>query len=642
MDRLVRFREKLLYLYIFSLGFPVIFLIKDAYKYPKRILSLSILLSLFLLKRRRIRLTPITLSLSLYITYALFSFFWAKSTYIYLDWLYAYIYPLMVFYLSGEEFSKKDLDKLIWFFYIVSLFFGIYGIFQKFGMDPFLTFPRTGRFKIIGLSGNPIYFSDLLLPLFIIFFTLSLGKLSSRMRSIYISIVILLGIVIFFTFSRSAWLAILVTLPIILYIRYKKRWRAFVKYLLGIAISLFVILGLFPPIRRRFFSMFYIFNYTVWVRILVWLSSVFIIKDHPLFGVGAGNFAYVYTYYQGKFLISPFGKSFIKYAGFAEKAHNEYIQLFVELGLLGFLLFFLLLMVYFYYVRWALTKVDRFWIYRLSFFGAVVALLIDGIPGFFMRVPTTSGLFWLFFSLTFVGYNIREAKILKPSISQILKWIAIIILFLYLIFVYFNFFASVFKVKAGHVKKDIEMLKYYTEKAIKCMPIKGSALYLLGQIYLEEKRYREAIGFFNKAVKSYDFCNLHYALGAAYFFEHRYKEADRELEKASIYCTDKLRPPTFWSLLWYRRGVCNEFIKKYKDAVEYYRFALRIDPYLLKPYYRLGYIDYITGKKENAKKIFEALVTLIYKDGKVTSEENDILLKISKLDKINIKNKRGK
>ena len=61
-------------------------------------------------------------------------------------------------------------------------------------------------------------------------------------------------------------------------------------------------------------------------RVLVWKDCIYIIKDFPLFGSGLGTFKYIYPLY----------KENLKIAVDYHYAHNDYIHLLVETGLLGF------------------------------------------------------------------------------------------------------------------------------------------------------------------------------------------------------------------------------------------------------------------------------------------------------------------
>lgn len=75
----------------------------------------------------------------------------------------------------------------------------------------------------------------------------------------------------------------------------------------------------------------------VLVRVELWLNAGFMILDRPLFGHGAGSFIEVYPLYkEAHGELMPFvNKAFESYVTEAEALHNETLQVWTELGLVG-------------------------------------------------------------------------------------------------------------------------------------------------------------------------------------------------------------------------------------------------------------------------------------------------------------------
>ena len=73
------------------------------------------------------------------------------------------------------------------------------------------------------------------------------------------------------------------------------------------------------------------------VRIWDWWVGWEMFKDHPVVGVGLGNYKLNFIPYKAVFLASPQGASYDFCIERAAQAHNEYIQAAAELGSLGFL-----------------------------------------------------------------------------------------------------------------------------------------------------------------------------------------------------------------------------------------------------------------------------------------------------------------
>jgi O-antigen ligase/tetratricopeptide (TPR) repeat protein len=95
-----------------------------------------------------------------------------------------------------------------------------------------------------------------------------------------------------------------------------------------------LLISLSPVIRDRVASIGDTGRGTNRFRLLVWESTVNIIRDNPVFGTGAGTFFIHYPYYRNPKEIVLSGQDV-----FVHHAHNEYLETAAETGLIG--LFFL-------------------------------------------------------------------------------------------------------------------------------------------------------------------------------------------------------------------------------------------------------------------------------------------------------------
>ena len=143
-----------------------------------------------------------------------------------------------------------------------------------------------------------------------------------------------------------------------------------VKYLrrLDYAVIALVVVGLFVAgyfhyVNPNFFS-----GGSVTYRVQMWQNTTQIIKKHPVVGVGVGNFKVHYD----------------KYALLAmntNDAHNDYIQMLCELGIVGIYLAFLVLV---YAYRGAFKKRD---LYSTALKVGLWAFLIVAMFNFPMQAP---------------------------------------------------------------------------------------------------------------------------------------------------------------------------------------------------------------------------------------------------------------
>ena len=71
------------------------------------------------------------------------------------------------------------------------------------------------------------------------------------------------------------------------------------------------------------------------VRSWDWWVGLEMFADHPITGVGLGNYKLTFLQYKAEFLASPRGVAYDFYIARAAQAHNDYVQLLAELGALG-------------------------------------------------------------------------------------------------------------------------------------------------------------------------------------------------------------------------------------------------------------------------------------------------------------------
>jgi O-antigen ligase len=190
---------------------------------------------------------------------------------------------------------------------------------------------------------------------------------------------------LYFTHCRSAWLAIgcLVLWSLCLYIKRRAGWRMFL-----LAAVLMLGLGGYtgyafvknPVLKSAIDGSA---NY----RLIVWDNSFELIKQQPLLGHGAGSFPFVYASVVNS---NRADRRFDKDIQI-RRAHNDFLQTVVELGLPGFVLlvFFAggVLVLTLRLMDAHRTDLERFILFAAS--GALVTFLVNASFGFpFQRAVT--------------------------------------------------------------------------------------------------------------------------------------------------------------------------------------------------------------------------------------------------------------
>lgn len=140
---------------------------------------------------------------------------------------------------------------------------------------------------------------------------------------------IMLGCLVY-TYSRGAYVGLMLALAMFAVLRDK---RFVILCVIGLLMLPFVLPA---SVINRFASIGNLNDTSSFYRISVWLGSLGMAKDYWLSGIGLG--------------LEPFKLVYPKYslnAAYAHHSHNIYIQLIIETGIAGLLMFFAIIVVYY-------------------------------------------------------------------------------------------------------------------------------------------------------------------------------------------------------------------------------------------------------------------------------------------------------
>jgi len=398
-----------------------------------------------MIKREEIKFTPSPLNLPVisFIAICTLSLIWSDTFFTSLKELPHFLAgPLLYFIIVNNIRDEKHINRIISAVVIVGTALGIYGIFQYNGIDFYVGIYRIVGQRVYGLCGNTGYFAGyIILPLSLAISLFLVSK--NRNRKILLLIGILtMGTTLVLTFSRSSYVALGISLLFMFLLFLLSRGKNFLKenkklfmillIAIIIAVSLFIIpTPLSKPgtaisqVKSKVSVSYFIQDRNITRRIAIWKFTGMMIKDHPILGSGIGTYKYNTFRYQAEFFEQGDNRSIYPY-GFADKAHNEYVQIWAELGTIGFAIFLWLIIAYFIYgVRYLKREKDtqRQGI-MIGLMGAVVAFLVDCLFWFPMHLSSNLSLFWLFIGLSMVmGFEkngkleVRE-KIISRDVSH--------------------------------------------------------------------------------------------------------------------------------------------------------------------------------------------------------------------------------
>ncbi|HBT15731.1 MAG TPA: hypothetical protein DEB05_02090 [Firmicutes bacterium] len=237
-----------------------------------------------------------------------------------------YILFALIFIISLDVIKNQEqLKRLFGAAISSSLIVAVWGLYERFGKG----YARINS-TITGANEAGTYFVSMAL-LGLSFLLFSNKQKSSKF--IASSLFTLLNLsCVFYTGSRGAWLSLFAGFVVLLFLAIKNNKpvsfkKVIVVLVIIILTATFVDLGW---VVSRLDSITDLSDSSNRQRIMMATTGLQMLKDHPLFGVGIGQFLHVYPDYK------------LETANVYTHIHCFYLHLAVEIGLIGFLVFLIL------------------------------------------------------------------------------------------------------------------------------------------------------------------------------------------------------------------------------------------------------------------------------------------------------------
>lgn len=177
----------------------------------------------------------------------------------------------------------------------------------------------------------------------------------------------------------------------VLFISIFSAWRKWIWVGIGILIALLLIV---PQTRDNIVGVFETKDVSTDVRLVMWQGAWRIVEDKPVLGTGLASFPVVYEDYKEN-----------KHVEFFPNPDHLYLTLWIEMGLLG-LLVFMAIVVQFFREGTPKAKGNA---YIVGLMAAMVAILIHG----FLDTPYFKNdlavQFWIFIGLMIITVQTKEA-----------------------------------------------------------------------------------------------------------------------------------------------------------------------------------------------------------------------------------------
>lgn len=568
------------------------------------------------------------------------------------DFIYFLSYFLIYFLVINIIKTKDFFNFCLIIFFITASFVSLYLMIQYYGLDPFLSDTK----RLTSTLGNRNYVSSYLALIFPIAFSFFLLESKKRNKIFYevTLLIIYTGIIICHT--RAIWIALIFSLFLFGYLLYSfkinkilkdnKKWLV-ILFLLFLLITL--IYSTDNPLNRssitaaeRAISAFDMQGSSLRTRLLIWQSTIDMIKDRPLFGSGLGTFPLHYLDYQANFLQR--NPDYLIFWGKAGETHNEYLQILAEMGIIG-LLFFLLIIIIFYKTNLNLIKkigTINGKIIIVGLISGVTVTLIHSIFSFPFHIPAVGAAFWFIIGITTVSADIFYEKSKDKKITDCKKIsfystknkkhyklikITLIILILILMTIVMNIFvikpyrAELYLYQGRRwlsdedYKNALPVISYAQE----LNPHNGRILHALGATYYNLNKYNQAIYYLQEAKKYIIDVNTFYILGLSYSQLNMFKEAEEEF-KQTIYLNPKFTEGYHYlGLLYFSQ-------EDYDSAIKQWNKILEIEPDFSNKYVVLNNLGIVYKKKQMPDKALEYFLQAL----QLVPEDSTIIEEIEK------------
>lgn len=304
------------------------------------------------------------------------------------------VLSIILIYMMINNLKKEKTLFIIFDLIILAVSIAaMYGLYQyKIGipMGSGWVDPKSNiTIRIFSTFENPNLFAEYLILAIPITITRFINR-DIKYKLVYLIAFVIQLSALVLTFSRGGWLGLIIGLGFFVLLLRKDLIIKLIPFGL---ISLFFIPS---SIMMRFKSIGNLADSSNYYRFQIWQKSVQIVKDFYLTGVGLG-------YESFRNISNLYIKDFTPY-----HAHNTYLELAIEIGLLGLIIFLVLLVKGIIDVK--KQKLCKNKIYTAGLVSGIIALFVHGIAEHVLYNPKIVFQFWVVLGLL-ITMSIRFMKV---------------------------------------------------------------------------------------------------------------------------------------------------------------------------------------------------------------------------------------
>jgi tetratricopeptide (TPR) repeat protein len=311
------------------------------------------------------------------------------------------------------------------------------------------------------------------------------------------------------------------------------------------------------------------------------------IRQFPVAGTGAGGFSFLYQKYQAAFLKNNPGLNFVS----SSYAHNDYLQMAVETGIAGIILFLVFIFAVFAaFDSGSRALDDRAYILCCGFLCSAAGVLFESFFNFPLFVLPTAAFFWVIcgFIFTLLPKDKARAFPAWPAAAALLLIFAAAAASVWPGFISGACLSSALKSRPADEGMLERSIKYgpfnitaYTalassrvlssdyaaalgtfEKALLVRPYSADIIYNAASVNMKLKDYAEAEKYFRQSLELYPgFAQAHLGLAKSLEEQKRGQEAAAEFALAIKYDPEITRMDFDGSVVDFREANDREISK---------------------------------------------------------------------------------
>ena len=455
--------------------------------------TLIIVLGLWQICRNGFSVSKQIVIFGLFVCFAMISILWAPNRYEAFKEIYRWVLIFGVM-LVVYQIDARRRTGILYVGMITGAIASSLGILEYYGVR--VLFAEHG--KLISLFGHQNLLGQYLSIAFVWSVCMLLLQKKYRWLSCICALINLYGL--FITVCRSAWLASLVGLGLVLILSaMRQSVEAMLKKLLLISFIGFICLGSFYFVERIVNSRLTSLSDDVATRSqltvqstpkvlkepqdvlktdrflsgrdILWGSTWKLIKRSPVYGHGIGNYWIVYPSTDPEFV------------DFSKYVHNDYLQVCLETGVIGFLLFV-------FFLAMAFVKIlhhrpdDASHLVYYSLFASVVVICVDSVFSYAFCMPVPSYIFAVSMgTLLNMSYPVNRRVGLRKSLKIFLIMVCCGLMLLagWWLYVrnagFFYYYKASAEIKGQKDTKDITRTKKYLQTACRYLPYEPELLF---------------------------------------------------------------------------------------------------------------------------------------------------------------------